>query len=127
MNICVLSGFLQKKTQYIKNDTGESEFRFFLNVYSPVEKTMNCLPILCKGKLADECYARLKVGYYLEVIGEMVRPSPQQVFAIAHTLSFKTPTGEKVVHIRTTEFLEMFDTSKVLERLQVDKSGKKKR
>lgn len=126
MNICVLSGFLQKKTQYLKNKEGITEFRFFLNVYSPVEKSMSSLPIKCKGRLADECYSKLKVGYYLEVVGEMVRPSPQQVYAVAHTISFKTPSGEKVVHIRTTEFLEMFDTSKVIERLQVNKSGKKK-
>ena len=72
---------------------------------------------MCSGWLADKCYAELQVGDYCEIVGELVRPSAQIMYVLVKELIYKKPKSRKQVHIKTSEFIQTFKTTEVLERL----------
>lgn len=129
MNEVICNGYLQRKVHYVKDKiTGNYEYRFYLNVFSAKADGVSVIPFKCTGWLADEAYSKLQVGDYIEIIGELVREN-QIVYVLVKELVYKKPKSSRQVHIKTSEFLQTFQPSEVIERLVkkgVNNSGKKK-
>ena len=130
MNEVICNGYLQKKVHYVKDSiTGNYEYRFYLNVFSNRAESVSIIPFKCTGWLADEAYAKLEVGDYVEIVGELVRDNPQLMYVLVKELIYKKPKSRKQIHIKTSEFLQTFKPGEVIERLVkkgVGKSGTKK-
>jgi hypothetical protein len=127
MNFVVCSGYIQKKTEYVKNDMGQDEFRFFLNSYSYYFKEAYPIPFKIIGDKATECYAKFEVGDYLEVTGELIRPNKNSMYIMCKDISCKKPKSKKEYYIRTSEFLDFYNPERILTNLNEKNSKKGKK
>lgn len=124
MNLVIASGYLQKKSEYVKNELGQDEYRFFLNAYSYYYNEAYPVPFKIIGDKATECYAKFETGDYLEVTGEIVRPNPKSMYIMCKDITCKKPKSKKEYYVKTTEFLEFYSPERIINQVK-EKSSKK--
>lgn len=127
MNQVIVSGYLQKKSEYVKNDLGQYEFRFFINAYSYYYNESYPVPFKIIGDKATECYAKFEVGDYLEIVGEIIRPNPNAMYIMCKDISCKKPKSKKEFYVKTTEFLSFYSPECVIDRVYSKNSKKGKK
>lgn len=123
MNKVIINGYLQKKADYVKDEYGKAEFRFFLNTYSYSFNESFPIPFKVAGDKATECWAKVSVGDYIEVVGEIVRPNPQSMYVMCQDIMCRKPKSKKEYYLKTTEFLEFYNPESVIEKAN-NKKGK---
>lgn len=124
MNFVICNGYLQKKSEYVKNDMGQEEFRFFLNSYSYYYKEAYPIPFKIVGDKATECYAKVEVGDYIEVTGELVRPNKTSMYVVCKDVLIKKPKSKKEYYLKTTEFLEFYSPERLITKVNEKKAKK---
>ncbi len=122
MNNITLTGYALEKGKYsIVN--GSTEYNFFLKCYSTYSKRVNNIPIKCRYELADKAYARIVGNAYIEIYGELLNDNGN-IYVEAITLSIKLPKEKQNIYVRSTEFLELFSPSSIIERIKAPKKEK---
>ena len=124
MNFVVCNGYIQKKTEFVRNDIGQEEFRFFLNSYSYYFKEAYPIPFKIVGDKATECYAKLEEGDYLEVTGELIRPNKNSMYVMCKDISVRKPKSKKEFYIKTSEFLEFYNPQRIINHINEKKVKK---
>lgn len=80
MNYVIINGYVQSRKNYLVGDNGQNEFRFFISATSKTFDESYPVPIKCIGKMADETYSKINEGYYVEILGELIRFSRPCIF-----------------------------------------------
>ena len=126
MNYLIINGYVQSRKNYLVGENGQNEFRFFISATSLTLDESFPVPVKCLGKLADEAQCQINEGYYVEVLGELIRISAKECYVLARELKFIPPKSKTAYYMKSSEFLELFSPSKILERyLEKDKEKTK--
>lgn len=127
MNSVTLSGYVLDKEIYRKSKEDDKyEYFFLLYCYEPFTKTHSKIPIRTSGTLATECYTNLTKNCYVEINGGLVKKDDGTFYVQAKDLVFRRPKGKRTYQYTSTEFIETFAPSKLIERLVNGEDEKKK-
>lgn len=119
MNYVMLNGYVQTKSEYLRNLDGVTEYRFFISTHSKVIGKPCAIPIKALGNMADKLYSELKDQYYVEILGEIVRiwdGKKALMYIVAIDVQYTPPKSKTTFYVSSSEFLELFSPKKVLER-----------
>lgn len=128
MNSVTISGYVLDKTIYRKceDDPTKMEYYFLVYCYEPFTKTNSKIPVRAYGSLANECYAHLCTNCYVEVNGGLVRPNETSFYVQVKDIVYRRPRSKRTYQYTSTEFIETFAPSQLIERLVSGDDGKKK-
>lgn len=121
MNNVVISGFIAKESDYIKNEAGITEYRFFVSTTNPNVEGASIIPCKTIGQLADKCQIEFGVGGYIELVGELVKPPNKNMFVLAHEIIFQKDKDRQRITIRSTEFMQIYKPTEIMKRLKKTK------
>ena len=127
MNSVIVSGYVLDKTIYrkCKDDPTKMEYYFLVYSYEPFTRTNSKIPIRAYGAMADECYAHLSTNCYVEITGGLVRPNESTFYVQVKDIVYRRPKSKRIYHYTSTEFLDTFAPSKLIERLVSGQNEKK--
>ena len=121
MNYVMLNGYVQTKSEYLRNSDGVTEYRFFISTYSKTVGKACAIPIKALGNMADKLYSELKDQYYVEILGEIVRVWDNKgkkalMYIVAGDVQYTPPKSKTTFYVSSSEFLELFSPKNILER-----------
>lgn len=125
MNSVIFNGYIYTKPEYLLDENGINTLQFWVTVDTPTLKGVSLIPCLTKGELAVKCYQEFTKGGYIEVLGEICKPSKMNVYVYAHQVVFQAENKEQLV-MRSTEFLTLYRPDGIMEQLAKFKERKRK-
>jgi len=127
MNNVTINGYIYKNGSYTFNEEkGKFEYNFYLKVHNPILNEAQGIKCKAVGWLADECTSNMCENCYVEVIGSLANSKTGKTYVLVNSITYKKPKSKRQFYIKTTEFLEYFKPTSILERLKVNEQNKKK-
>lgn len=121
MNVVMISGYVLENDKAIYRKVEGSdiyEYYFLVYVHEPFTKTNSKIPVRASGDMANQCYASLCTDSYVEITGGLVRLNDDKSFYIqVKDLVYRRPKSKRVYQLTSSEFIETFAPSKLIERL----------
>lgn len=121
MNYCVFNGYVEQKFAYNQDEEKKFKFDFFVSVEND-DGIARPIPFRAYGDMAVELYAKLQIGYYVEITSKFIRLAYNKNYFVVKDLTYKAPKSEKQYYVKSSQLLEMYNPSDILEK--VKKNGK---
>lgn len=130
MNLVIITGHVLDLKNFSRfkrsGEVGKTTYDFLVLTNGQISNSLNKIPIRAVDDQALICYANLTTNSYVEIVGELVRPTADKFYVHLRSITYKAPKTVRQYYIKSTDFIETYKPSKLIESMVTQEEMNKK-